>query len=286
MNWEEWRKHINDVVSSRGQWVGLADGDGVPIIEFPPHESLSAPEARLAPSELQLRVGVRGGAAPVHAVVDELVADNLGATDSEGRLVIVPDVPRLVVVEREGGRQGFFITHVVAEGESEAPSILTVNGVDMLDYLWAHPCPSTPVTWKDNWQTITEDAAQEWAKPRELTAMEMATRADGYTVRGPADQVLRDLIQDSFDAVNTQNGWADDPHLIVDVSGGVSAPEVLIRTSDESIGDTIAQPALQAGVSVSVYLWWPGDAPIETRTGLKTFTHPVGVVRVEHEGGQ
>lgn len=301
MDFPEWQKHVSQVVADTGEWIGLANADGVPLCDFPAAESVSAPRTRLAVSDHEVVVPARGRIAPTNAVSERLLAPNIGKFDESGYLAPATGGNYLVVIARPGMRLAFDVVFTTGEGPADAPERLTVGGVSLTDLLDAHPCPSIPHTWEGGKFTEwREDAGGAYAKPRRLAPVELATRADGYTVTGPAVNVIRDLCQDSFDAVNKLKGWAD-PHLVVDYGvASASGERITIQVQDDPLWSTILAPAESAGVNVWVELWWPGDPPIKVRGPRlapdpklgerfgppvsKSFTHPVGRVCVQEVG--
>lgn len=291
MDLAQWRRHIDAVVRDEGQWVGILDEEGMPILDVPSIIRVTAPEARLATSSVEVAVSVHDGAGL--RLMEELIADGLGRVDAEKRLIPASGPARLLCVVRPGERLVYTVTHSVASG-GLSPSEVTIHGVDLVDSLAWWPCPSIPATWAAAdfaaWTTDASGTQYRW--PRRLALVEFATAADGYTVKGPARDTIRHLIQDSFDAVNTAMGW-DTPHAVVDFSGGTdTSPETIIRTDDSPIFDTIAEPAKQAGIAIEVDLWWPGDPAITIRTTDRTTTeattwpYPIQIVRVTAPGGE
>lgn len=291
MDWTDWRKTIDQTVADRGQWVGLCDGWGKPIMEMPPIISMSAANPRLAAGALELVVNTSGGRhVPVHPVVDAMVADGLGVFDAEGRLIVKDDIVDMVVIERPGSRRGYVTSFPTARNGATAPTELLIQGTSLLDRLAVWPCPSVPQSWTPEWQTLTGDVV-EYTTPRTLGMVDMAVVADGYTMDGPAEATIRTLVQDSLDAVNHACGWTT-PHLVVDMAPtGNPSPRTVIRVQDAMVWETIAEPAQLAGVNVDVDLWWPGDDPVLTRPArgqepvLTTWDHAIGVVRIEQIGG-
>lgn len=301
MNIEQWQAHIDANVDALGEWIVLCDGDGIPVCDFPPAESVSVPRTRLGIVDQEVVIPARGRIAPTNGVVDRLVADGLGVFDEQGYLVPATGGDFMVVVARPGLRLAFMVVFARAEGPADAPATLTIGGVPLADMLDCHPCPSIPSTWDGEFTEWKEDAGGPYRSPRLLAPVEMATRADGYTMTGPAVTVIRDLCQDSFDAVNELNGWTDDPHLVVDYGPTAGeGPRLVLQIQDEPLWQTIVGAAENAGVNVWVELWWPGDAPFHVRGArlnpdkeageqfgppvLKTFNHPVGRVCVEEVG--
>lgn len=263
MSITQWRRHIDQVVNDEGQWIGLADENGYPFMDLPMPVSISAAELKLSSATAELVAPVTPG----DALMTELADGELGTQDSEGRLKANPGPARFLVVCRPNARLYYKITHVVLEGTS-APSTMTIHGEDLLSDLAFWPAPSIPVAWTESsFQTWLSDASGiDYTTPRDLALIEMATAADGYTLRGPARDIIRTIIQDSFDAANTLMGW--EPHAVVDHSDDpIPSPERLIRVTDDYILDTVSDPAVDSGVSIQVDMWWPGDPPITRRAG-------------------
>lgn len=291
MDLTSWRKHIDYVVKDEGQWLGILDENGLPLYELPAYSSVSFPEAHLDASSAEVVVPVSAG----DTVLDDLVGEGLGVQDAAGRLVPASGPTRLLMLARPGERRVGTVTHTVAGGVS-APSTLTVHAVDLLNGLSWWPCPSIPVEWGraqfTDWDT--DASGEKYTSSRRLAQLQFATNADGYTKRGAAVSVIRDLIQDSFDAVNSLYGWADNPHAVVEYPTGVDeSPEVFIRVNDDPVLDTVAEHARSAGVGIEVILWWPGDDAVRVRTsrdprafGFKSWPHPVQIVRVSHVKGE
>lgn len=285
MDLMQWRKHIDQVVADEGEWFGVADENGYPIYELA--GEMKFPESHLQAASAEALVNVQPG----DRVLDDLVGDRLGVLDAAGRLVPANGPTRLLVMERPGRRRAATITHCVASGLA-SPSQLTIHAVDLLDGLSWWPCPSIPHEgWELGvWDEWTTDASGEtYGTPRQLAAIKFATKLTNYAVRGRARSVLRDVVQDSFDAVNILYGWDGEPHAVVDWSGSEdTSGEVALRLTDDSVWESIAETARSAGLNVDVDLWWPGDDPILARKSekdgtfeQKTFPHPIQVVRID-----
>lgn len=283
MDLTNWRKHIDQVVKDEGQWVGLLDENLLPILDFPPVVSLTAPKTRHQASSCEVVVDVTDGGG--RKLMAELVGDGLGQLDEEKRLTPNDGPTRFVCVVRDGERVAYTVTHSVVEGAA-SPTTLTVHGVDLLDGLAWWPCPSSTSEWRSaKFQVWSQDASWiRYAKPRELARVKFIGTAIETTKRGKARDLIRNTIQDSFDAVNGLMGWSD-PHAFVDFDGGVdTSPQTGIRLDDSSVWDTLGQTAAQTGVEIEVDVWWPGDVPVTVRGGTRrSWPYPVQIVRVTHE---
>ncbi|WP_288833662.1 hypothetical protein [uncultured Corynebacterium sp.] len=222
-------------------------------------------------------------------IVDDLIAPDLGRFDEAGRFEASNVLGRNVCVQRAGDRdrQAYFIPYVDARG-AKAPESLHVEASGLLSLLDAFPCPSVPESWRGGFEVREANAAGQYVTPREYSLVEFATRADGYTVAGPAETAIRTVIQDSLDAVQHHMGWQR-PHMVVDFAPtGRTSPEAAIRVEDDFVLPTVAETARTAGVNITADLWWPGDAPVTVRvkhgsqdTEQRTWEHPIAVVRVE-----
>ena len=290
MDLASWRKHIGYAVKNEGQWWGVCNEDGYPIYELVGKGTF--PQSHLVASSAELNVRVQDG----DRVLRDLVGDKLGEMDEDGRLVPASGPTRLLVLVRDGERQVATITHTVAAGKT-APSELTIHGVDLLDGLSWWPCPSVPVEWNPAkatkefgmavWRDYTTDESfTKYQQPRAMTRVPFATKIDKYVEEGPARTVVRNIIQDSFDAVNALKGW--EPHAVVSYDGDTdTTPFVQVRINDDPVMDTVQETARQAGLSITVDLWWPGDPAVTVRTDTegktttkKTWKQPMQVVHV------
>lgn len=270
INWTDHKKHRRQVIKDTGEVLFLMDEDWVPFLRLPPVVSADWPETRGIIDSVKLTVHVRTPSGRVHAVVDELVAENLGRVDQVGKLIPVTGPARSIRMEREGQSMTMLITHVVAEGDAWAPHTLTIHGVRMLAYLDLLPCPSNPLSWKGTFTRFErdwvgpEDMTETFEKPRDLAPMTMIAVADGASVDGMSDQVIYRLIDESLDAVHRVAGIENNPPYRAILETPTGTPVRLIhRPTDQTIWQEIGERALSAGVSIRAQLWWPGDTPVD-----------------------
>ena len=285
MDINQWKSHIDTIVDDEGQWIGIADENGYPLYEL--HGQLKFPQAQLSASSAEMTVHVH----PQDPILNDLVGNNLGATDKEGRLLPIAGPTRLLILTRGNTRRAALITHVIVGGTS-TPSTVTIHAVDLLDGLASWPAPSIPVEWihaRNNWKQLSADESHtDYGQVYEVARVPFATKLLMYREEGPAKTVIRNIIQDSFDAVNALMGWGR-PHAVVAYDGGKdTTAHVQMRINDDPVLDTVAETARQCGLAITVELWWPGDAAVTVRTdqeGTKTreqtWSHPIQIVRVE-----
>ncbi|WP_257160411.1 hypothetical protein [Corynebacterium cystitidis] len=288
VDWDSHKAGREAAARDEGQWLGLFGNRMDPLMDFPPVVEVDAQWSRNTPVSFRALAPVRSLSGDVHPIVDELVADGLSKVDEQGRLVAVMNRSRFAVVERPGvQRRCYRVTHVVASGSWEAPEMIEVHGTCALSELLRHVAWSAPTTitgrfvrFERDW-VGPEEVAATFEKPRDLQDMKMVTVADGVTLDGPADEVLRRLIKRSLEAswvASGITGVVDDPPIVVDPTGSrLASPYVLVRPNDEKLLDAVLPVAAAAGVNIKVGLWLPGDRPVP---GLD-LKGPKLVVRVE-----
>lgn len=286
-NWENHKKHRDQVIADQGQWLGLLDENATPMMDLPPVMEMRMPEATNDPASGMVKLRVQSASGIVHPVIHQLIADGLGKTDDVGRLVPLSEATRFIAIERAGSRRVFRVDFAVAEGGAGAPSVLAVHGTDMLKTLARFPAMSGPPTWTGKWTRFTRDWAGpenvgvQFDKPRDLQDIKMVTVADGATEQGAAEPLIRKIISDSLAATWRAIGREDllaDPPVQVDPNpSGRKSKNILIRPTDRSMWEELAPLAAAAGVSISAAMWWPTDAPI---SGLN-LKSPTIVIKVE-----
>ncbi|PRQ10638.1 hypothetical protein C1Y63_10615 [Corynebacterium sp. 13CS0277] len=277
-DWKAHAKHRAQVIRDEGQWVGLADNEGVPIMDMAPIISLDAPRARMQVTDLELTISVRSQDGVVHPIVDELVGDGMAHvldTDGDGRMSFAMDETRFVVVERDGLREAYYVVLCVAKGDAESPQQITIKGVSVLDVLGRFPCPSYRGSWKNRselyqWRrfeydwSADEHATQRFKTPRLMRPLELATRTDGFAHQGRALTTLHKILRDSVAAAYVAVDIAPDrrPLLVEDLDPAVAddTPNIIVAPRDKSLWDDLGDVARAAGVEFLVRLWWPGDS--------------------------
>lgn len=267
IDWVAHRAHREQVVADRGQWLGLVDENLIPFMDLPQVTDMDWPEVRGVIESVSLTLRVRTPSGRPHAVVNELVAENLGRVDMVGMLVPVTGPARLVSLQRQGVKlKTMLVTHVVAEGDAMSPHTLTVHGVDLLGYLDLLPAPSNPASWTSEFTRFDRDwvgdpeTAEMFDTPRDMAAATMIAVADGATVEGLADDVIFRIIDESVEAAHRVAGIvADGPYAAVRLARRDVSPRMILRPTDQTIWQEVGEPALSAGVSISAALWWPGD---------------------------
>lgn len=269
IRWPDWVKHVDRVVEKQGIWIGLCDGDGSPIVDIPRPAGAVDVTQWMAASSLSVTIPKHGSYGP-NRVGALLMDEFVWQVDDSGRFIAANGadyclgfaVPGKDGVRRSAG----IITHVT---EDEAGEYLTIHAESVQKIWESWPAPSYPLSW---WLTQMEDYRTDesgvpYATPRTMSLVEMATVADGYTRRGPAEQTIREIVQESLDVVgSTQRDpdgtlWVDDPYVVMEVDSrfNTDSPEVLIRVNDGTLWEVLSGPAQAAGVLLGARVWWPGD---------------------------
>lgn len=267
--WQAHKLHRDAVIADTGRWIGLADENGEPLFDCPPGIDATAPRTRGAITSGRWQFPCRAPGGVVHPIVDELVAEGLSRVDRVGQLVPVMGKTRWLIVERQGAkRRAYRLTHTSGHGDGDAPSVIEAHGEDLLSLLNRVPAFSAPTSitgrfteFKRDW-IGDEETEIFYAKPRDLQDMKMLTVADGATIDGPAEDVIRRIIDTSLETAFKATGKTRSI-LVNPAESGLESPYLALTVEDGYLWDTLGAVALQAGVGVSVDWWWPGDEPVE-----------------------
>lgn len=288
INYADHKKHREYVAKNQGIWVGLLDEDGVPLMDLPTPERYSAQLIRNSVGSCNATIPAQNAEGITIPAVSELIADNLGIIDDEGLLIPSNDETRFLCFERPNGvRETFLITHCKASGvDAKKPSTLEIYGAGLLSYLDGIPAWSAPTHAKaGEWKDITrdwvgpEDTDIVFDEPVTIKGNYHALRADGVTLSGKANEIIKEIIDNSLEVIYDITGIEDNP-IITNLVGKTESPTVLIRQNDESIWKTVIDVATSAGVQLSARLWLPGDDPIPG----KNLKLPTIVINIDQEG--
>ncbi|MBH5303519.1 hypothetical protein I8F82_11925, partial [Corynebacterium ulcerans] len=58
-DWENHKKHRDQVIADQGQWLGLLDENGTPMMDLPPVMEMRMPEATNDPSSGMVKLRVQ-----------------------------------------------------------------------------------------------------------------------------------------------------------------------------------------------------------------------------------
>lgn len=290
-NWIAHKKHRDQVAEDLGQWIGLLDENWSPLFDLPQVSDLRWPKTRGSIESVSMRLRVRTPSGRLHAVVRELVAENLGKVDTLGRLIPVTGSARFVRQEPKGQEPWTMrVTHVEVEGDALLPHTMTIHGVTMEAYLDLLPCPSNPLTWTGGFTRFTRDWVGEadaqnlFRQPRDLASCTMIAVADGASVDGDSDQVIHRLIDESIEAVHRVADpeiLANGPVYVAVMAERKADPyRMILRPTDQSLWKEIGDAALAYGVGVRADLWLPGS-PQPFDDGLLTAPTIIFTVRQE-----
>ena len=259
IDWAAHKAHREHVVATRGQWIGLLDENGIPLMDMPSVVDATAANAVGSAEEIELSFSVAGRTGVTHRAVAELIADNLGKVDAAGRLIPAAAPTRFITVQRPGLRYTYRVTHCTAEGDQTRPHTLRVHGLHVASLLELIPAWSVPLSITGKWHRLDRDYAAAWTREMVLQDLQLAAQADGFTITGPALATIYRLVSDSLAATWTAIGLNTDPPIQVAAIDNAASPTVMLRPQDDSVWDTITDPAMAAGVRIDVGMWLPGD---------------------------
>lgn len=280
MDWGAHRLHREHMVATRGQWIGLLDENGVPLMDMPSVVDAQAANARGSSEEVELTFAIAGRTGTVHKAVSELIADGLGETDSEGKLIPQNIPTRMLCIERDAVRYTYPVTHCTAEGGYRSPSTLRVHGLYISSLLEGIPAWSNPISITGEWHRLDRDYAAEWSKEMDLQHFELAAQADGFTITAAADIAIHRLVTESLAATWRAVGITDNPPIqVASLNPAIESPTIFIRPQDDNLWDTVTGLAQMSGVDISTGLWLPGDSQ---PAGL-SLTTPTVVVEIRQE---
>ena len=278
--WSEWSRHALEVAENMGQYAAILDEDGLPLCDLPPLLNLQASRTRGEPASVVATVMVNAGKGIPHRCVAHIMAEGLGEVDSEGRMKPIVDKTRFLFIRRSNYRNRvYWITHCVAKGNNPfAPSMIEIHGVEVLKMLDLFPAMSGPISWKENpFFDFTRDWKGEpnkiiqFKRPRRLADIQMATSADGTTIKGEAREVIRTVIDSSLQACWRIAGInkSDAPIMLNKKQrwDTKKTPELLLRPQDGPLLETISAPALAAGIDISAWMWFPFKGYINEEVG-------------------
>lgn len=241
--------------------VYLLDGNGEPLLEIAEYRDLSAPQADGESASAKLIVPIRSEFGQDHPLISELIAEDLGTQDEEGRLVVATQKTRMLLVEHQNGiRFCYRITHCVAKGGQAYPAEIEINGVETTSILSRLPAFSVPHSAKHaKVRTYKNDFARNFKKERHIAGIRMGHVLDGYTKEGPADEIITEIIRESLDALagifsHFEKGQF--PYAVERIPGGTS-PRALIPVRDEDILSTVEKTAQAAGVGITSRIVFP-----------------------------
>lgn len=297
--WREERAHIDRVVETDGEWVGILDGEGEPLWELEAFE-YDVSTRNLDVAEGTLTVPVVTGDGTFHPLVTAFFGAGFG-TDAGAILQPGENLGYMLCVQKPGGIEGRMVSTIsyptLEPGPDGEPATLTFETMELLGELNFVLAASIPDTWgAQPFERWDGDQGGAYKVARELAPIEVATtswvlttapKQTGtvdvrHTVSGPAVQRISEVIQDSLDAADRLDGTLDNPAFVVSPGEGDS-PVVRIARRDEPVWGTVADTARLAGVGLSARLWWPGDAPVRTLKGEQQWRKAMGVIRVEAE---
>lgn len=279
-NWDSHKRHREYVAKHHGQWIGLLDNNGTPLMDLPAPVEMRAGSSRNAPANIELTIPVAGAAGATHPIVGELIADNLGKTTASGELAPVMDKTLFLAVERAGApRRTYWVVMATVKGE-DRPQTLTIQGVDCLKLLTRMPAMSSPDSWRNNFARITRDWVGDSQQGSTLSRARWVCGVDmfGSTIQssqqGAAFDVIGQMLTQCLQAAFRLAGITSNYPIQVAHYPQGRGRMLLLRREDKSLLETIMPAAIAAGINIKASMWLPKDPPV---AGLQ-LTQPTVVI--------
>ena len=278
MDWDDWSKHVDYVVRERGQWWGLGDADGNPIMTLPDAttDGVTAPEQWMDSPDVSFTMPAMTPAGEQQRAYQLLIANELDHIDASGRLEVNPTLYTLLAAWRgkDGEivrRGGVIITASAEDPDNDGlPQTMTISALNAADVWNTIFAVSWPAAWwsAEPYEKTTDESQLPYSRAWSMARVELAGQAMFRWKEGKAGFVIRRLAQESLDAMMmTQQDpdgtrWVDDPFHVVEVPEVDTTPVISLDAADGSLWDTVAAQARNAGVILGARVWWPGDKPV------------------------
>ena len=278
MDWDAWQKHVDYVVRERGQWWGLGDADGNPLMTLPDAttDGVTAPEQWMDSPDVSFTMPAMTPAGEQQRAYQLLIANELDHIDASGRLEVNPTLYTLLAAWRgkDGEivrRGGVIITASAEDPDNDGlPQTMTISALNAADVWNTIFAVSWPAAWwaAKPYDKTTDESQLPYSRAWSMARIEMAGQAMFRWKEGKAGFVIRRLAQESLDAMMmTQQDpdgtrWVDDQFHVVEVPEADTTPVISLDAADGSLWDTVAAQARNAGVILGARVWWPGDKPV------------------------
>ncbi|WCZ37860.1 hypothetical protein [Corynebacterium jeddahense] len=274
------RAEREQIVRTRGQWVGVLDRDFQFVMEVEDWQSASWGEVYQDTANMQMVLP--GEIAP--GVQNPLVRWLLqtGSSDPDG---VFHDAVTIVVERRgyNGNLRRFYrILDIIPEGGRDYPETVTVTGLDGIEYLKHLPLWADPSTRSKVVQMQFEDKQQgsaEWVS-RKLVGRNLI----GYQQPGMFHQLFDGsatgltALTDGYDNPKRWRAMVPEMHRIIcsPISSGLPSEWSVVCARWDNAFDLLRPTWEAAGILPIVSLWLPGDyQPFPDHT---TLTLPTVVV--------
>ncbi|MEX3563664.1 hypothetical protein VVR46_08025 [Corynebacterium phoceense] len=263
IDWEKHAAHRRQVIADHGRWIGLLDGNGIPICDLPSNPlELEAPQERMAIGSLRMKINVGSKWQTKHPALRALIDDTLGVTDSGA---IEPTrKTRFVLIDNGGPRRPTY--RCAQRGTPRLANTLTIHALDVLSYLQQIPSVSQPAKWaKPEWFTADTDwvtvgdQEKKFTTPREIREIDFSTSVLADNVLdGPADLVIAQALRESLAAVFA----GIEKREVIQVAAvkpTPGVPNLSIKPSDGWLWSELAPRATAAGINITASMWLPTD---------------------------
>ncbi|WP_246815425.1 hypothetical protein [Corynebacterium sp. HMSC11D10] len=263
VDWEGEKRRRENIVYSRGQYVGILDKDFVPVMDIEDWESASWGETYQDTGNMQMVLPGEIAPGVQNPVVRWLM--QTGSNDPDG---VFHDAVT-IIVERRGYsgtlRRFYRVLDIVAEGGRDYPARVTVTGLDGIEYLkhlplWADPSNRSKVV-----QAQFEDKQQgsaEWVS-RKLIGRNLI----GYQQTSMLHQLLDGsatgltAMTDDYDDPKRWRAMVPERHRLIcsPIRSGLPSEWCIVSARWDNAWDLLKPTWEAAGILPIVTLWLPGD---------------------------
>lgn len=275
-DWASWQKHVNYVISTRGRWYGIGNGDGEPLFTLPDPIDTDLADQWMESTDLTVKFPAREVSGAVNRVTELLAMSAIRDFDPSGQLPVAPGEYTLLAAFKGAGgavvRRGGAITHVSADDPDNdgRPAEITILALNAMDVWNTIPAVSWPAAWwaAKPYPKSSDESQLPYKEQRSMARVELATHDTFTWKNGKAGFVIRRLAQESLDATMMTQAdpsgvrWVDDPYHVVEVPETDNSPEISLHARDGMLWDTVAAQAKNSGVILGAYIWWPGDPAV------------------------
>lgn len=255
VDWAAEKRRRENMVYSRGQYVGILDKDFVPVMDIEDWESASWGETYQDTGNMQMVLPGEIAPGVQNPVVRWLM--QTGSSDPDG---VFHDAVT-IIVERRGYngtlRRFYRVLDIVAEGGRDYPARVTVTGLDGIEYLkhlplWADPSNRSKVVqiqFEDKQKGDAETVSRKLIG-RNLIGYQQASMLVGSMG-----------MTNNYNDPSRWRAMVPERHRVIcsPISSGLPSEHCIVSARWDNAWDLLKPTWEAAGILPIVTLWLPGD---------------------------